>query len=439
MKNNHSSEKGQAIVMLVLGIMMLLGFTALAVDGGMVYSDRRNAQNGSDAAALAGALQKANGRSNSVAGTIVHDSLTANGFNPGNASVTFSTMTDFSGTYDLVTVVMTNTTQTNFAQVIFGRQLVNKVTAVARARRSAPAMPGTAIVAMGNCVDGTSPDLISALGGGNDGGVLTYQGGMFVNAPEPAGTDCAIVPPNSAQSPGIVAHDGYPILSVGYHNYSEESGHMDPIPIQTGVNGGARIDDPLSGLPEPTCSSNGSISQSNGTTIYHPGRYGGAGQPNFGTPGVLNPGIYCITDNFDEAGGGSWTATSGVVLYFINGGMNFTGNANLYINAPNASNCQGTEGATTASCTYKGIAIFAARNNSSLFSVRGNGDYKINGMVYTLSSEFQAKGGGTSSDEYVVNGQIIAKRVSGCGGGTFTVTYNAGNTYWLPTRISLQK
>ncbi len=38
----------------MLAFVVLLGFTALAIDGGMVYADRRHAQNGADASSLAG-------------------------------------------------------------------------------------------------------------------------------------------------------------------------------------------------------------------------------------------------------------------------------------------------------------------------------------------------------------------------------------------------
>ncbi len=45
--------------LLVLAMVALLGFTALAVDGSMVYSDRRFAQSGSDASSLAGGAEAA--------------------------------------------------------------------------------------------------------------------------------------------------------------------------------------------------------------------------------------------------------------------------------------------------------------------------------------------------------------------------------------------
>ncbi len=48
----HDSEKGQAIVFLVLGLVVFLGFVALAIDGGMALADRRHSQNSADASSL---------------------------------------------------------------------------------------------------------------------------------------------------------------------------------------------------------------------------------------------------------------------------------------------------------------------------------------------------------------------------------------------------
>ncbi len=50
------SEQGQAIVMIVFVIVGLFALVALAMDGGQAFSDRRQAQNAADAAALAAAL-----------------------------------------------------------------------------------------------------------------------------------------------------------------------------------------------------------------------------------------------------------------------------------------------------------------------------------------------------------------------------------------------
>lgn len=56
---NTRNEKGQAIVILAIALVALLAFVALAIDGGNLYSARREAQNAADAAAMAGARQVA--------------------------------------------------------------------------------------------------------------------------------------------------------------------------------------------------------------------------------------------------------------------------------------------------------------------------------------------------------------------------------------------
>ena len=64
------SEKGQALVLIVLAAMGLFGFAALSIDGGMVFSDRRHAQNAADTAALAAALARVRASSNPDAAAI---------------------------------------------------------------------------------------------------------------------------------------------------------------------------------------------------------------------------------------------------------------------------------------------------------------------------------------------------------------------------------
>ena len=50
------SESGQAIFLLSLALVGMLGFIALSIDGGRIMSDQRKAQNTADTAAMAGAI-----------------------------------------------------------------------------------------------------------------------------------------------------------------------------------------------------------------------------------------------------------------------------------------------------------------------------------------------------------------------------------------------
>ena len=50
----NKSENGQIVILLALAFVGILAFAALAIDGAMIYSDRRIAQNGADAASVSG-------------------------------------------------------------------------------------------------------------------------------------------------------------------------------------------------------------------------------------------------------------------------------------------------------------------------------------------------------------------------------------------------
>jgi Putative Flp pilus-assembly TadE/G-like len=53
----NTPERGQTLVMFVLALAVLLGFTAMSVDVGLLFHDRRHLQNSADAAALAGVAE----------------------------------------------------------------------------------------------------------------------------------------------------------------------------------------------------------------------------------------------------------------------------------------------------------------------------------------------------------------------------------------------
>jgi len=415
--------------------VVLLGFTALAIDGGMVLSDRRQAQNSADAAAMAAALQKVNGQSNSNVTQAARYSALANGYDPANINVTFDTVHDFSGNYDLITVDITETTETSFIQMFWGDAgMVSRVTATTRVRVSQPFLPGVAIIAMGNCVE-DGGNLINGNGGGNSGGVRAFNGGIFLNTPETNGSRCALSPPNNGY--GIMSETE--IFSVGSANYGSVA-NISPRPIETGVNGGSPIDDPLADLPEPSC---GTTAGSVVGGVYQPGNYGGANMA-LGS-GTLAKGIYCITGSIHLSGHDAIIG-DGVVLYFKNGGPIFSGNAYLQLKAPSPSDssdantrCSGTVGSPTATCTYVGISIFAARNNHSTIEVRGNGQSAIRGLVYALNGELMARGGGSDPSDAVIVGQAIVRSVDTRGGGDVKVSYNAGYTYTAPPLLSLER
>lgn len=79
-KQQPSREKGQSLVLIVLLVVALFGFAALAVDGGMLYSNRRASQNAADAAALSAAYTLCEGGTKSELIAAAKNIAAINGF-----------------------------------------------------------------------------------------------------------------------------------------------------------------------------------------------------------------------------------------------------------------------------------------------------------------------------------------------------------------------
>jgi len=119
-----SSERGQTIVLVVLLLPALLGFTGLAVDVGHAYWVQRSLQGTADAAALAGASQLPS-VSNAVAmassyGAKQGEKNALTSGDPVSETVTTKCLTSFPGctTANAVTVSETATVSTVFARVL---------------------------------------------------------------------------------------------------------------------------------------------------------------------------------------------------------------------------------------------------------------------------------------------------------------------------------
>src|ERR1044071_7842653 len=95
-ENNHSGtkvrnpESGQAIVLMALVAVILLGMLGLAIDGGGLYFLWRDAQNATDAAVMAATYARCtNGDSASVISAGLQ-AAAQNGFNNNGSSTTVS-------------------------------------------------------------------------------------------------------------------------------------------------------------------------------------------------------------------------------------------------------------------------------------------------------------------------------------------------------------
>jgi hypothetical protein len=435
--NPRHAESGQAVILMVVVMVVLLGFAGLAIDGGNLYSRRRHAQNAADNAALAYALaiqqnQAASGE------TKARQLLTANGYVNGQNDVTVILNRPPDG-YDstYVEVIITGRIPTMFIHFVYGGPAAYTVRAISHGEAGTATMEGFAIVSILNCTTANNEHNVGISGGGNSGGVNVHNGSIFVNSPETSSDPCALNPPSSSGNDGITVDSGFEIVSVGSHNYSGST-DISPSPITTGYNGGTPVDDPLAALEEPTCPSDGTVNTAAEPDVYSPGNWEGRDLLS----GTYQPGIYCINDSDVSISGSQTIVGSGVVFYFIDHGLQITGGAGITLTAPNdnaAPGCLGTPGDTSATCHFPGIVFYARRGNSSVIDVRGNGGNALTGTIYAPDATIQAKGGGSNPDETIMTGQIISASVINAGNGTLDLTYDPDVSYAKPPSIQLVK
>jgi hypothetical protein len=434
---SHPGERGQAIILMVAVMVVLLGFAGLAIDGGNLYSRRRHAQNAADNAALAYALAIQQSQS-TTAETKALAVLTANGYVDGQGDVTITINHPPAG-YDssYVEVLISGRIPTMFIHLVYGGPAAYTVQAISHGEAGTVTMEGFAIVSIMDCTQVNNQNNVGISGGGNSGGVNVHNGSIFVNSPETGSDPCALNPPNSSGNDGITVDSGFEIVSVGSYNYSGNS-DISPSPITTGYNGGTPVDDPLASLEEPTCPSDGTVNTASNPDMYSPGNWEGRDM----LEGTYQPGIYCIHSSDISISGSQTIVGSGVVFYFIDHGLQITGGAGITLIAPNdngAPGCLGTPGDTSATCQFPGIVIYARRGNTSTIDVRGNGGNAVTGTIYAPDATIQAKGGGSNPDETIMTGQIIAASVLNAGNGTLDLTYDPDVSYAKPPSIQLVK
>ena len=178
-KNNN--ESGQSIVIMAFAIIVLMGIMAVAIDGGRIYTLRRDAQNAADAAALQGA--RALCRDEDFEAT-AREVAEINGFSePGSVEVNnppiHSDLPEVND--DQVEVVITATIGTGLiAPVVYNGELNTRVHAVGDCLRGTLTGSGAAIFAGGMCptnsvsVGGSS---VSIIGGIHSNGSMNVSGG----------------------------------------------------------------------------------------------------------------------------------------------------------------------------------------------------------------------------------------------------------------------
>jgi hypothetical protein len=421
-KKTNPNEQGQAIVFLVVGLVVFLGFVALAIDGGMAYSDRRYAQNSSDAASLAGggegamylenlhvywenwsctsqnvltamyyAEEKAIERAATNGFQIDRDSSDGNWVDARCGQEVYG---PFEDNYIDVFVNISTTTETSFAHLLFPDVLDIRVDSTTRIHARTPWVHGNAIVSLNPapCV------------GHQNGGVYYGSGNVEVNG-------------GGIWTNGCLTGNGHPYVIVDdggiYYGGEFDPGNViwDPYPPDDPIN--YQIPPAMYDVGEVNCT----------------GRWVDNNDiPRDGTP--LDPGLYCMNEAF-VVNAHDTIIGNGVTFVFYED-VTFNGRATIQLSAPHSD--------PDPAPAIAGVLFYAPRDpinatcpNQTL-TINGTADSYFIGLILAPCSDISLIGNG-SSDTYM--GQIVGWNVLIGGNADTSVTYQSENPEGLDTRIEL--
>lgn len=410
MRKNHLPERGQAIVLIALALVAIIAMTALAVDGGNVYVERRRAQNAADATVLDAALAKVRGQdlyteglARAASNHYVDTDPTAGQSSPNvNVEIYNPPISGpYAGQAEYVQTIITSTVQTYFGRVIGITQVTNKVEAVARAKP-----PVISPMFFGNAIVGLAPNECKAVVYQGNANTTVTGGGIYVNSSCGGGGNQAAFFNNSS-SAQLTA----PCLqAVGGIQY--EPGAIN-IPSSCIITGAPPLPAPI--YPNPTCSGNAS---QNGN-VLSPGNYSGTFPPAGVTQ--LESGIYCVNGNF-RLNAGDQLSGAGVVIRINNGDVRWNGDATINLSAP-----------TTG--PFAGLLLFLPEGNNNEVQINGNAGSTFTGTILAPSAAISINGTGGVTG---LNSQVIGYTVDLSGTANTLINYNAGQNYQAPENPAVQ-
>lgn len=422
----HSKRRGSVAATTAVFMVLLVGITAIALDGGTLLGERRHAQGTADAAALAAAgdLYKnwntAQGvDSSGTAAAAAINTASANGYK-NNADPTLG----MNNAYRTSSVVVNIPPQTGlfigqagYAEVLvtyysprFFSNIFGKGSLPVFARTVARGMQTTSAYGM-LILDPSSSGALTASGNGS----LTETGGsIIVNSTSSSAVNC--------NGNGLITAQELDVTG----GYSGGSSQIVTSPVAANINTGvSSTPDPLRFLPAPAQPGAANYTYVKATSTYTlpPGSYGKL--PNFtnGDTVILqqasagNGGIFYFTQGFSANGAVismDPNTSGGLMLYNASNGqsngINITGNP--------------TGGISLSALTsgiYAGMVIFQARNATEPLSITGNGNVNIQGNIYAAGATLKMAGNGTGNN---IGSQYISQDLVISGNGSLTVKDN---------------
>jgi len=451
MKGIQSSEKGQILILMVLLIVGLLAFTALAIDGGMIFADRRYTQSSADAASLAGAgaaaeIVQTNGvnfatwscthsavkagvnaaveAAYNSASSNDYDIVNTNDSNLGTSGhdhgvkVTCNNGATFDEDYIEVEVMLSRETSTSFAHLFTGGVMRNTVYSKTRVKPLLNAGMGNSIVSLGGECEKNE-------GGGvhfGSGALKSFiaDGGIYSNT-------CVLTNGFKAD---VTIQNGEVTCFSGYDcQVTEEDNGVDPTYV------GVRH--PLTDVelyPDfgDRCAdaSDDPYNQVKNQSEIGPGNYSSIELTNGDM--LMNPGLYCVNAGININTNGEVTA-EGVTIYFTGGSITLSGGEKMLLTAPDSPDHPPVANAE------EDLLLYVPKDHEvDSIKINGNSGTTLGGTIYAPNADFTLNGtSDTGGTDFAVS--MIGRVFNITGDGELSLRYVAEMDAGWPSYIDVQK
>jgi len=402
-------------VLVAVCLTVLLGVVAIALDGGRLWSERRQAQSVADAAALAAACDLYenywvnSGRDPD--GTALASALATAASNGYADDKTDSVVTvnippqsgDYTGKRGYVEVIVQYNQRRSFSKV-FG-------TGTMPVRARAVGLGSAVAADVGILV--LDPSVKGALNvhGGGSGGVVNVN-------------DTSVVV-DSNSSEAAIANGSIKMTAPEYRivgDYTTTGGGLFVGDMRTHSMG---MNDPLAHIPPPdpgslTVQSNKKVQYTSGNVTLEPGVYRNGISVSGSGSLTLSPGIYYMDGGgFSFSGQGSLQG-EGVMIYNSpgngnGGGIDVSGQGSLILHGPTSGQ-------------YKGLTMFQDRTSTVPGNVQGSGGggtTDITGTFYFANALLKVGGNGGVAN---IGSQYISRTLDIGGNGAIEIN-------WKPEKV----
>lgn len=392
--------RGQALIVVALVLVGLMGVAGLVIDGGNAFADRRKAQNAADTTALAGAFARIREGPTWVSAAM--NMAKINGYdNNGTTNIVRIYSPPASGPYkgkiEYIQVIIVSNVKTYLAGVVGVKNITNTVTAIARTTtpRYAPILNGNAVISLAPKSDCEDHKSFWAHG---EGTLDITGGGVFINSNNPT---CALIQQGGGS---IRIRDKSLIRIVGGASIQK------PQLLTPSVSTGAiPIDYPPPFIPPDVRCKKGAAVSKDGTSMT-----AGSWDGDFPPAGVtrLGSGIYCLNNNF-VIGDGVGLSGKNVVFKVEHGAIHFSGSARVELTPPKGG-------------PLAGLLIYLPMDNHSRVALNAARDSIIRGTILAPGADIHIKG---NDSKYGFHSQIIGYTIDLDGTSNVIIIYIKSQNY----------